>query len=94
VGAYELQNLLFGLRGMILRMFSRMGWTTEEIEVFLVDVRKALKNMSYHTYYELYASLPSFNDYVMDLELKMVLIIRSIVVYGKKPGETGSGAGA
>jgi len=53
VGAYELQNLLFGLRGMVLRMFSRMGWTTEEIEVFLVEVRKALKNMSYHTYYEL-----------------------------------------
>ncbi len=54
VGAFELHNLLRGLEGFSLRMFGKIfGWSPEQIQVFLVDVRKDLKNLKYHTYWEL-----------------------------------------
>ncbi|KAL3422772.1 methyltransferase domain-containing protein [Phlyctema vagabunda] len=53
IGAFEIHNLLNGLSGMSLRMFSRAwGWSPEQTEVFLVNVRKDLRNLRYHTYYE------------------------------------------
>ncbi|RDW92627.1 S-adenosyl-L-methionine-dependent methyltransferase-13 [Coleophoma crateriformis] len=54
IGAFELHNLLNGLSAMSLRMFSRaFGWTREQTEVFLVKVRKDLKDLRHHSYYEL-----------------------------------------
>jgi hypothetical protein len=56
IRAFEMHNLLRGLSGMSLRMFSKgYGWGREEIEVFLVGVRKDIQNMSYHTYWNLYS---------------------------------------
>jgi len=55
IGAFEMHNLLRGLSGMSLRMFSKgFGWTREEIEIYLAGVRKDIQNMSYHTYWDLY----------------------------------------
>jgi hypothetical protein len=54
IGAFELHNLLQGLHGFSMRMFTKVfGWSPEQVEVFLVDVRKDLKNMKHHTYWEL-----------------------------------------
>jgi hypothetical protein len=54
IGAFEMHNLLRGLSAMSLRMFNKgYGWTREEIEVFLVGVRRDVQNMHYHTYWDL-----------------------------------------
>lgn len=54
IGAFEQHNLLMGVSGMSYRMFAKAyGWPKEQTEVFLVNVRKALKNLNYHTYYDL-----------------------------------------
>lgn len=54
IGAFEMHNLDRGLSGMSLRMFAKAyGWTREEVELFLVPVRRDVKNLRYHTYYEL-----------------------------------------
>lgn len=59
IGAFEMHNLLRGLSDMSLRVFNKgYGWGREEIEVFLVGVRKDLQNMNYHTYYDLYILRP------------------------------------
>jgi hypothetical protein len=59
IGAFEMHNLLRGLSGMCLRMFSKgFGWTRDEIEIYLVGVRKDIQNMSYHTYWDLYVLYP------------------------------------
>lgn len=53
IGAFEMHNLLNGVSGMSYRMFHKgFGWTVEETEVFLVKVRKDIRNTNYHTYYE------------------------------------------
>ncbi|KAL1838223.1 hypothetical protein VTJ49DRAFT_2921 [Mycothermus thermophilus] len=52
VGAFERGNLATGLEGMVIRLFSRtMGWSPEEVNAFLVDVRTDLKNENYHCYW-------------------------------------------
>jgi hypothetical protein len=61
IGAFEMDNLLRGLSGMSYRMFSKaFGWTPQQTEVFLVNVRKDLQNMRYHTYWDLCVSLFCF----------------------------------
>jgi hypothetical protein len=43
-----------GLQGISLALFTRvLGWTAEELEVFLVDVRKQFKNKSVHGYWHM-----------------------------------------
>jgi hypothetical protein len=54
IGAFEIDNLLRGVGGMSYRMFSKaFGWTQQQTEGFLVNVRRDLQNMRYHTYYDL-----------------------------------------
>jgi hypothetical protein len=54
IGAFELHNLTAGLSGMSLRMFSKaFGWTQERTEVYLINVRRDMKNLDYHTYWDL-----------------------------------------
>lgn len=54
IGAFENDNLLRGLSGMSYRMFSKaFGWTAMQTEEFLVDVRRDLQNLRYHTYWDL-----------------------------------------
>ncbi|KAK0720759.1 S-adenosyl-L-methionine-dependent methyltransferase [Lasiosphaeris hirsuta] len=55
VGAFEMENLLYGLSGMVTRLFAKtLNWTPEQVEVFLAGVRKELKNRSVHTYWPFY----------------------------------------
>lgn len=52
LGAWELGNLLSSLEVMSMRVFQKaLGWTEEEVCVFLVDVRKEVKNRSIHPYW-------------------------------------------
>lgn len=54
IGAYEMHNLVRGLSAMSLRMFSKAyGWTQEQTELFLVQVRKDTSNLRYHNYWDL-----------------------------------------
>jgi hypothetical protein len=54
IGAFEMQNFLQGASAFSLRTFSRAyGWTQEETELFLMKMRTDVRNLKYHTYYEL-----------------------------------------
>ncbi|KEZ39585.1 hypothetical protein SAPIO_CDS9496 [Scedosporium apiospermum] len=54
LGSWTLENIMEGLQGISLALFTRvLGWTAEELEVFLVDVRKQFKNKSVHGYWHI-----------------------------------------
>jgi len=45
-------SMLEGAQGVSLAIFTRyLGWSPEEVEVFLVDVRKEWKKKSVHSYW-------------------------------------------
>lgn len=51
LGLWSLANTLDGLGGFTMAYFTRvLGWQPEEVEVFLVDVRKSNKNKQKHNY--------------------------------------------
>lgn len=51
-GAWTHENTFSNLSGMSVAIFTRaLGWSPEELEVFLVDVRKDLKNPRIHAYW-------------------------------------------
>lgn len=46
------ENLGNGASGLSMALFTRaLGWRPEEVEVFLVDVRKQMKDRSIHAYW-------------------------------------------
>lgn len=46
------EDIAGGLSGLSMALFTRvLGWTPEELEVFLVDVRKEMKNTKVHVYF-------------------------------------------
>jgi hypothetical protein len=46
--------MLDGLEGVTLRLCTTvLGWTYEEVQVYLINVREALKNHSTHMYLNL-----------------------------------------
>jgi hypothetical protein len=50
-GLWNLENLAGGLSGLSLALFTRVhNWSTQELETFLVDVRKDMKNTKIHSY--------------------------------------------
>jgi hypothetical protein len=52
LGAWSLENFDSGLEGMIGALFTRvLGWTHDEVHIFLVDVRKDLRNKHIHAYW-------------------------------------------
>ena len=54
IGAFEMENLLYGLSGMVTRLFSKaLKWSPEQVQVFLVDVRREIKNRNAHSYWPL-----------------------------------------
>ncbi|KAM3065323.1 hypothetical protein ACMFMF_011260 [Clarireedia jacksonii] len=55
IGAYELKNFLIGLEGMSIRGLKGLGWTYEEITVFLDAVKEELKDRRRHSYHPFYA---------------------------------------
>ena len=52
IGAWNAQNWLEGLQGFSYAFFGPrgLGWTQEQIEVFLVDVRKSIQDRRVHAY--------------------------------------------
>ncbi|KAK1754005.1 Phosphoethanolamine N-methyltransferase [Echria macrotheca] len=60
-GALLQTAFLDGLRGLSRRPLTALGWTQLQIEMFLVDVRKALSNQTIHAYlpfHDVYARKP------------------------------------
>lgn len=54
VGAFEMENLLQGLSGMVTRAFVKtFNWTPEQVQTFLVDVRREITNRDLHIYWPL-----------------------------------------
>jgi hypothetical protein len=60
LGMWNCENFLFGLTGFSLAMFTRpkeeggLGWSLAEMEVFLAEVRKELRNPRIHAYWPMY----------------------------------------
>lgn len=50
-----LQNIEPRLEGLSMAIFTHaLGWSKEEAEVFLVDVRKDIRDTKIHCYWEMY----------------------------------------
>ncbi|OAF63049.1 hypothetical protein VC83_00142 [Pseudogymnoascus destructans] len=55
LGAWEMENLLSGMEVMTMRVFVKaLGWTEEEVLVFLVNVRKEVKDRGIHAWFPFY----------------------------------------
>lgn len=53
LGSWWKENLLVGLQGFSLALLSRvLGWSKNQIEVYLVDVRKSMHDRDVHAYHE------------------------------------------
>ncbi|KAK3381704.1 S-adenosyl-L-methionine-dependent methyltransferase [Podospora didyma] len=50
-GLFLRTAIMDGLRGLSRRPFLGLGWTQLQIEMFLVDVRKAVMDAKFHTYF-------------------------------------------
>jgi hypothetical protein len=49
---WMLENFSSGISGLSLAVFTRaLGWSQDELEVFLVDVGKSMKDTKVHGYY-------------------------------------------
>lgn len=60
-GLFQRTAIMDGLRGISRRPLLALGWTQLQIEMFLVDVRKALMNPDVHaylTFHMIYARKP------------------------------------
>ncbi|KNB16444.1 hypothetical protein FOXG_14305 [Fusarium oxysporum f. sp. lycopersici 4287] len=55
MGLWNYENLGNGASGLSMALFTRaLGWTAEEVEVFLVDVRKDMRNHAIHGWWPIY----------------------------------------
>ncbi|KAL4731187.1 hypothetical protein ACLX1H_000148 [Fusarium chlamydosporum] len=55
MGLWNYENLGNGASGLSLALFTRaLGWTAEEVEVFLVNVRRDMKNRAIHGWWPIY----------------------------------------
>ncbi|KAF4303551.1 putative tam domain methyltransferase protein [Botryosphaeria dothidea] len=55
VGAFERVNMDEGIEGLTLMLFTRaLGWSKDEVEVFLAQIRKEVKRKDVHSYYHFY----------------------------------------
>ncbi|GAB1729871.1 hypothetical protein NU195Hw_g2254t1 [Hortaea werneckii] len=54
-GLFSLVGMLEGLSGLSQRVFTKaLGWSVEEMELLLMDVKRELKNRRIHTYFPIY----------------------------------------
>jgi hypothetical protein len=61
LGMWTHANITSDLKGISLAIFSRIHkWTTEELDLFLVDVRKELRNPQIHAYFLMCVFVASF----------------------------------
>ncbi|RBQ68785.1 hypothetical protein FVER53590_08724 [Fusarium verticillioides] len=55
LGSWTLENISGGLDAISSALFTRvLGWSKPQLDVFLTDVRKDLKNPSIHAYWPIY----------------------------------------
>ncbi|KAL0939123.1 methyltransferase domain-containing protein [Colletotrichum truncatum] len=55
LGLWTLENYLIGLEALAMAPLTRgHNWTRQEVDVFLVEVRKDLKNRAFHSYSPIY----------------------------------------
>jgi ubiquinone/menaquinone biosynthesis C-methylase UbiE len=55
LGHWWLENLLAGLQGFSLAYFTRWrNWSSDELEVYLVNVRRSLADRNVHAYHKMY----------------------------------------
>ncbi|KAF6816948.1 methyltransferase domain-containing protein [Colletotrichum sojae] len=55
LGMWTYENLGNGLSGLSLALFTRaLGWSPEQLEVFLVDARKDMRDRSIHGWWPIY----------------------------------------
>jgi len=55
LGMWNCENFSAGVSGFSMALFTRvLGWTPEQLEVFLVDVRKEMKDTRIHAYFPIY----------------------------------------
>ncbi|KAF9874845.1 hypothetical protein CkaCkLH20_07539 [Colletotrichum karsti] len=56
IGTWSLENNLEGIEGWTMAAYTRaLNWKKEEVQVFLIDVRKELKDRNIHAYMPIYA---------------------------------------
>lgn len=49
LGMWNCENMLTGLSGFSMALFTRvLGWSAEEVEINVVDVRKQMKDTKIH----------------------------------------------
>lgn len=52
LGIWTLENFGSSLSGISIALFTRgLGWKIEDLELFLVEVRKEMKNTKFHAYW-------------------------------------------
>lgn len=52
IGLWTMMNMLEALQGLSMRPFTQgLGWSTEEVEVFLIGVRRDVKDRGVHAYW-------------------------------------------
>ena len=55
IGSWTYANVLQGMQGFTMAPFTRaLGWSREDVEVFLMDVRKELKSTKNHIYWPIH----------------------------------------
>lgn len=55
IGRWQCSNFTNGASGISMALFTRLlGWSAEEVEVFLIDVKREMKDTSIHVYWEMY----------------------------------------
>ena len=53
LGMWELENILRGLEAISMGLFTRiLGWTAQEVEMFIIKVKAESKDTRIHAYYE------------------------------------------
>jgi hypothetical protein len=49
-----LENVLSGLEAITMAIYTRiLGWSKEEVDIFLIDVRKEMKDTKIHVYWDM-----------------------------------------
>ena len=52
IGMWMLENFRTGVSGLSMAVFTRgLGWSVEELEIFLIQVRESMKDTKVHGYY-------------------------------------------
>ncbi|KAF9872204.1 methyltransferase domain-containing protein [Colletotrichum karsti] len=55
IGTWAYDNVSSALEAMCMAPFTRgLDWTRDELNIFLIDVRKDMKNKQFHAYYPIY----------------------------------------